>query len=166
MKVSATLLSLMCAVGVAAGVGCSKKAKKDEAPAAEPKAAKPAPVETPTEPTDDTPARDPAELGQLVYFEFDSAALSPATRAVLENNVKWLAEDSVRTLTIEGHTDQQGTTEYNIALGDRRAKAAKDYMIALGADGSKITIVSYGEERPASGSDDAANRRGVFISER
>lgn len=110
---------------------------------------------------DNTP--DPATLGEVVYFEFDSSDLSPEARAQLEENARWLAEDAGRTLTIEGHTDEVGTAEYNLGLGDRRARAAQDYLVKLGTDSSRIRIITFGEERPAAG-DAAKNRRSMFIA--
>jgi len=104
-----------------------------------------------------------AALQQVVYFEFDSSNLDDAARQRLTENAAWLKDDSSRTLTIEGHTDEVGTTEYNAALGERRAQAARDYMVRLGADESRIKIITYGEEKPAS-EEDALNRRSVFIA--
>jgi peptidoglycan-associated lipoprotein len=99
----------------------------------------------------------------VIYFEFDKSELSEAARQELANNATWMKEDPKRTLRIEGHTDEVGTPEYNVALGERRARAAKDYLVRLGIDGKRIKIITYGEERPAS-DDDAQNRRSVFIA--
>ena len=104
-----------------------------------------------------------ATLQQVVYFEFDQSDLDDAAKAKLTENAEWLKEDATRTLTIEGHTDEVGTTEYNAALGERRAQAARDYMARLGADQARIKIITYGEEKPAS-EQDALNRRSVFIA--
>jgi peptidoglycan-associated lipoprotein len=106
---------------------------------------------------------DPASLNDIIYFEFDSSDLSDGARAALEENAKWLKEDPKRTILIEGHTDEQGTAEYNVALGDRRARASKDYLVALGIDEKRIRIITYGEEKPAS-NEDAKNRRSVFVA--
>jgi peptidoglycan-associated lipoprotein len=102
-------------------------------------------------------------LQPVIYFEFDSDSLDEASRAKLTENANWLKEDSARVLTIEGHTDESGTTDYNLALGERRARETRDFIIRLGIDGSRVSIITYGEERPAS-SDDSENRRSVFIA--
>lgn len=109
-------------------------------------------------------ATDPsAALQNVVYFEFDATDLDDVARAKLNENAAWLKEDSTRSLTIEGHTDEVGTTEYNLGLGHRRAQVAKDYLVRLGIDESRVRIISYGEERPAS-TEDAQNRRSMFIA--
>lgn len=101
-----------------------------------------------------------------VYFELDSSDLLPQTRDTLARLHAWLAEHQKTTLTIEGHCDEQGTTEYNIGLGQRRAQAMVDYLARLGTQSSRLTPVSYGAERPAvDGHDEIAwakNRRGEF----
>jgi peptidoglycan-associated lipoprotein len=103
------------------------------------------------------------ELQQVVYFEFDSSNLDDAARSRLTENAQWLKADGKRTLTIEGHTDEVGTTEYNAALGERRAGAARDYLVRMGVDQGRIRIITYGEEKPAS-EQDSLNRRSVFIA--
>ena len=74
-----------------------------------------------------------------------------------------MKQDPSRTLTIEGHTDEVGTPEYNLGLGERRARTTKDYLVRLGIQEKRISIITYGEERPA-GSEDAQNRRSMFIA--
>ena len=106
---------------------------------------------------------DSTALGEIIYFEFDDFALSADAKATLEENAKWLKEDPARTLVIEGHTDEVGTSEYNVALGESRAKAAREYLVALGIDIARLRILSFGEEKPA-GTEDAKNRRSVFIA--
>jgi peptidoglycan-associated lipoprotein len=108
-------------------------------------------------------AGDAASLGEVIYFEFDDFKLSDEAKATLESNAKWLKDDPARTLLIEGHTDEVGTSEYNIGLGERRAKAARDYLLSLGVEDKRLRILSYGEERPA-GADDAHNRRSGFVA--
>jgi peptidoglycan-associated lipoprotein len=107
-------------------------------------------------------AKDP-NLQEIVYFEFDSSELDPAARAKLEENADWLKKDAARTLTIEGHTDEVGTPEYNLGLGERRAQASRDYLIRLGIDPKRVSIITFGEEKPA-GTEDSKNRRSVFIA--
>ncbi len=104
-----------------------------------------------------------AALQQVVYFEFDNSQLDDAARTRLNDNAAWLREKASRELLIEGHTDEVGTTEYNTALGERRAQAARDYLLRLGIQAGRIKIITYGEEKPASGQD-ALNRRSVFIA--
>jgi len=104
-----------------------------------------------------------------IYFEFDKSTLLPESIAVLKKKAKWLSANSQISIAIEGHCDERGTNEYNIALGDRRAQAAKSYLIDLGVEARRMTTVSYGEERPADpGNNETAwakNRRDEFIIE-
>lgn len=118
---------------------------------------------TAPEPTDTGAGEPNPELQPVVYFEFDDAELDDAARAKLEENAEWLKADGDRVLTIEGHTDEVGTTDYNLALGERRARTAKDYLVRLGVEADRVSIITYGEERPAS-SDDALNRRSMFVA--
>ncbi|WP_417317115.1 peptidoglycan-associated lipoprotein Pal [Emcibacter sp.] len=101
--------------------------------------------------------------GALVYFGFDRYDLTADARSTLQTQARWIM-DTNASVTIEGHCDERGTREYNLALGDRRATAVKNYLVALGVNASKIRTVSYGKERPAvSGSGEAVwaqNRRG------
>jgi peptidoglycan-associated lipoprotein len=99
-----------------------------------------------------------------VYFQFDSAELTQPTRDTLARLADWLAAHPKVVMTIEGHCDEQGTTEYNLGLGDRRARAIVDYLTRLGAHPDRLRAISYGSERPAvDGHDEVAwskNRRG------
>jgi len=107
------------------------------------------------------------ELG-TVYFAYDSFNLTSQSKAALDSNIGWLKANSGRRVQIEGHTDERGTTEYNLALGDRRAGAVRDYLVSKGVSAGQLTTISYGEERPAvQGSDEdswSKNRRGEFVS--
>ena len=102
-----------------------------------------------------------------VHFAFDQYDIDPEARAILDSQARWLAAHPGVRITIEGHCDERGTREYNLALGDRRANAAKNYLAARGISPSQINTISYGKERPvALGSDDsswAMNRRAVTI---
>ncbi|MAF32572.1 MAG: peptidoglycan-associated lipoprotein Pal [Desulfobacterales bacterium] len=104
-----------------------------------------------------------------VYFDFDSSALLPMAQAVLEKKAEWLRNNSGGSVVIEGHCDERGTGEYNLALGDRRAKSAEAFLLDLGISASRLITLSYGEERPAdSGHNEEAwakNRRAHFIIE-
>ena len=83
-----------------------------------------------------------------IYFDFDKSTLTPAAQDNLLRKAEWLRENADATVTIEGHCDERGTNEYNLALGDRRAESAKSFLIDLGIDPSRLTTISYGEERP------------------
>ena len=108
-----------------------------------------------------------ADYSQLeaytVLFDFDSFAVKPSERGKLEQAAKWLGENSGAKLVLAGHTDSRGTTQYNLALGERRALATRDYLLGLGVDNSRMTTISYGKERPALPGENenswAANRR-------
>jgi len=101
------------------------------------------------------------------YFDFDSAVLRPDAESALTKNAAWLRRWPTTTLTVSGHCDERGTTEYNLALGERRAAAVKGYLVSLGVGAERIATVSYGEERPfCTDSTDACwsqNRRGHFV---
>jgi peptidoglycan-associated lipoprotein len=103
--------------------------------------------------------------GDRVYFAYDKSDISPEARKILENQAAWLKKNANVTVTIEGHCDERGTREYNLALGERRANAVKNVLVALGIPANRISTISYGKERPAvPGSTEAAwaqNRRGV-----
>jgi len=105
-----------------------------------------------------------------VYFKFDSAELLPGTRETLARLHDWMTSHAKVKLTIEGHCDEQGTTEYNIALGQRRAQAMVDYLGRLGTNVARLAPTSFGSERPAvEGHDELAwskNRRGEFRLDR
>ena len=107
------------------------------------------------------------DVGDRVFFSFDRFDVETDQEAVLDRQAAWLKSHVFVTVTIEGHADERGTREYNLALGERRANAVKEYLIYQGIDAKRIKTVSYGEERPvALGSDEAAwaqNRRGVTI---
>ena len=83
-----------------------------------------------------------------INFEFDSSRLLPVAREILKKKAKWLKNNPVVTVIIEGHCDERGTNEYNLALGDRRANSAKSFLINLGIAELQLTTISYGEERP------------------
>ncbi|HAU29053.1 MAG TPA: peptidoglycan-associated lipoprotein Pal [Rhodospirillaceae bacterium] len=87
-------------------------------------------------------------VGDRVFFGYDNTDLSPEARMTLESQVAWLKKYPLLTVTIEGHADERGTREYNLALGERRAISVKNYLIALGVDPARIGIVSFGKERP------------------
>ena len=102
-----------------------------------------------------------------VQFEFDSAKLSMEAQDILRQKAEWLKENPRAKIIIEGHCDERGTNEYNLALGDRRAFSAKTFLVDLGIATSRLTTVSYGEERPIDSRADedawAKNRRAHFV---
>ena len=104
-------------------------------------------------------------VGDRVFFGYDRFDLTTEARTVLDNQASWLQRYPNLNITIEGHSDERGTREYNLALGERRANSVKNYLVALGIPASRVTTISYGKERPAvTGADDsswAQNRRGV-----
>ena len=106
-------------------------------------------------------------VGDRVFFEYDSAVLTPDGRRTLERQAEWLRLFPEHNVMIEGHCDERGTREYNLALGERRASAARDYLIAFGMDPARLTTTSYGKERPyALGHNEEAwslNRRSVTV---
>jgi len=165
------ILLLALVAGLAAS--CSKKAA--EAPPTPP----PAPPQAETPPTPPTPPPTPptpppppepekvALSFEPVYFDFDSFNLRDDAKTALDHDAHMLRDNSNAHVTIEGHCDERGTVEYNQALGEKRAQAARDYLVNAGIDGSRIQIISYGKERPfADGHDESAwqqNRRAQFV---
>jgi peptidoglycan-associated lipoprotein len=83
-----------------------------------------------------------------VYFDFDRYDIRTGDKGTLDENARWLKSNQSALLLIEGHCDERGTNEYNLALGERRAKATRDYLVSVGIDAGRITVISYGEERP------------------
>ena len=104
---------------------------------------------------------------QDAFFGFDEATLSADAQTALTTSASWLKKNSQYNLLVEGHCDERGTEQYNLALADRRANAAKEYMVTLGVDAGRVRTVSYGEERPFDpGHDEAAwakNRRAHLV---
>jgi peptidoglycan-associated lipoprotein len=106
-----------------------------------------------------------ANVGDRVFFGYDQVDLSPEARATLDRQAQWLGQYRAVTVTIEGHADERGTREYNLALAEKRANSVRNYLAARGVDANRVAVVSYGKERPANGgSNEAAwsqNRRAV-----
>ncbi|WP_033919389.1 peptidoglycan-associated lipoprotein Pal [Sphingomonas sp. 37zxx] len=101
-----------------------------------------------------------------VNFDLDSYDIDPRARSILDGQSTWLAQYPNARITIEGHCDERGTREYNLALGDRRANSAKNYLVARGISADRITTISYGKERPLGGSGEdawALDRRAVTV---
>jgi peptidoglycan-associated lipoprotein len=158
--------------------GCSTDEKKPEeaapTPTAETRPVEPPPVDTApatmTEAVPETmdPFTDPDNLlsQRVVYFDFDSSTIPEESQALIMAHAEYLSKNASTTFTLEGHADERGTREYNIALGERRADSVRRMLIVNGVAENQIKIVSYGEERPAQlGHNEsawAANRRAVF----
>jgi len=163
------LLGLAALVAAIAVGGCSKKQAAPppavEPPPAAEQPATPPPAETPAE----TPPPEPAAVSwQDAFFDYDSADLRDEARTALDADARLLRERPEVRIVIEGHCDERGTAEYNLALGERRAAAARDYLVAAGIDGGRIEIISFGKERPFDpGHDEAAwaqNRRAHIVT--
>lgn len=161
------LIWIAALMALTAIAGCGgKKAVESTPPPVEPANTKPV-VEEPTDMTPTTPTdMSPKSLSD-VYFDFDSYTLSSEAKGTLEANARDMKSSPAGTVTIEGHCDERGTKAYNLALGEKRANAAKDYLVALGVNASRVNTVSYGKERPfADGHSEsswAKNRRAHFV---
>ena len=107
------------------------------------------------------------DVPDRVFFAYDSYALTSAAQSTLSKQAKWLKANPSVTISVEGHADERGTREYNLALGERRANAVKEFLVSLGVEPGRITTISYGKERPAAeGSTSEAwseNRRSVTV---
>jgi peptidoglycan-associated lipoprotein len=177
MKRSLWLLVLVIfAASLVSLSACSRRAaKKDRGgETLEEEAMKPMGEEGISEQELEEARRKVAELRQkegallaTVYFEFDDFSLSPQAKAILAQNAAWLMNNPQRDVIIEGHCDERGMDEYNVALGERRANAAKRYLISLGVNASQLSTISFGEERAAvPGHTEEAwvkNRRAEFV---
>ncbi|MBW2619641.1 MAG: peptidoglycan-associated lipoprotein Pal [Deltaproteobacteria bacterium] len=108
-----------------------------------------------------------AFLNKMVHFDFDKYNIRPDAAGVLKNKAAWLKENPDVSISIEGHCDERGTAQYNLALGERRATASKNFLVRLGVSASRMETISYGEERPLDpGNNEAAwakNRRAQFV---
>jgi peptidoglycan-associated lipoprotein len=112
------------------------------------------------------PSATDSSLLSDINFDFDSSDLSETAKAILADNAKWIMDNTGSSVIVEGHCDDRGTAEYNLALGERRARSAMDYLVSLGASSSQLNTVSYGEELPLDPSNNedawARNRRAHF----
>jgi peptidoglycan-associated lipoprotein len=161
---------LLLAASLIAIGGCAKKP---------PKELPPAPVDSsgpvqPATPVNTAPAPGSQDdfvasvAADRIFFDTDKSDVDAADQATLQSQAAWLAKYPAKRVTIEGHCDERGTREYNLALGEKRANATKNALASLGVDASRITTISYGKERPAAtGSDEdayAKNRRAVTVT--
>ena len=153
-----SVLTLILALTLALSTSCSKKQKGDEG-------AEGGSMSEAAQDLADSDASKAMGL-QTVTYAYDSSALDPKAKETLNNNAKVLKDKSSLKVQIEGHTDERGGIQYNIALGERRANAAKSYLIDKGINADRLSIISYGKEKPVDqGHDEAAwakNRRANF----
>ena len=151
----------------------TEQAKPSEAPTtpgsrevAPPQRTTPAPVES-SQLSGDLDQLNRAGYLKDAFFDYDKSDIRDDSRAVLAADADWLKKYASVQILIEGHCDERGTSEYNLALGDRRANACKEYLVSLGLDGARIKTVSYGKERPfcTASTEDCwqQNRRGHFV---
>ena len=163
----ATLSGL--AIVLALATGCSSRKKVTTAQVEPPP---PPPVEqqaeTPPPPPAPEPTPEPRISLQDAFFDFDDFSLRSDAKSALDNNARYLEKSAGASIIIEGHCDERGSVEYNLALGEKRARSAKDYLVSYGISGSRITTISFGKERPFSqGHDESAwsqNRRAHFLA--
>jgi peptidoglycan-associated lipoprotein len=131
--------------------------------------ATPTPAPTTAAPTARPAPRDFAAVPELqdIYFDFDKYDIRPGDTRILDANAAWLKSNPNHLVLIEGHADERGTNEYNLALGERRAKSTMNYLVSQGVQANRITIISYGEERPTCTEKSegcwAKNRRSHFL---
>ena len=166
------ILTLCLAVALASITGCAGKKKPPEKQQTVQRAPerKPAPAPKIQEPPKRPEQRDtvPANLRlDTVYFDFDKSNIRSDQRSAMNRNAEILSKYKTVRIQIEGHCDERGTNEYNLALGQRRADAAKQYLVEYGISSSRISTVSYGEERPVDrGHNETSwskNRRCAFV---
>jgi peptidoglycan-associated lipoprotein len=177
-KIYGMLLMLFCLTIVAGG--CTKKqiVKEDEsleqnpAPSSQTSPSIPAPTSVAQEPVvkDDSLSSENAtvvEPFETIYFDLDSYVLRQDARDALKKNAEWMMKKATGTVRLEGNCDERGSDEYNLALGEKRAKAAKSYLVALGVPADQLITISYGKEKPVDpGHNEAAwakNRRVDFV---
>lgn len=164
-------LFIMMAMAMLLSIGCAKKPSQDQAPAVEAPAAQQQQQNTNTITKTDVVEPVKATIADLtrVYFEFDSYVLTGEARTTLQQNATVLRNAPYLKVQVDGHCDERGSDDYNLALGERRAQATVDYLVSLGVDGSQLTTNSYGEMMPLDpGHDESAwskNRRAEFVKQ-
>ena len=173
-------LAIVAAAILPLSQGCKKKAPTTTAEARPPVEEPAPPVTNVPPPVETRPDVDAVDIGSQdlaslnakgylkdAYFDYDQSDLRDDARTVLSSNAEWLKRYRTIQVLVEGHCDERGTSAYNLALGDRRANAARDYLDSLGVAASRIRTVSYGKERPActEASEDCyqQNRRAHFV---
>jgi len=153
------MLTVACQKRVAVQQPPVEEKKEEPVVVVEEKKEEPVVVPAPTK-------MDDMVMKEDIYFDFDKSNLKPEAQESLLRKAEWLNENPDATITIEGHCDERGTNEYNLALGDRRAESTKAFLLNLGVSASRLTTISYGEERPVCFAHDeecwAKNRRAHF----
>jgi len=145
---------LIYAVSLVLAMGCAKKVNTTEQAAQQPQSETPAPPPIaqpkaqPEAPVPHPKAVPPTAKLDDVFFKFDKALLSPDSLRILNEDARWIKDHPGTRITVEGHCDERGTAEYNLALGDRRARAIKRYLESVGLGPERIKTISYGQERP------------------
>ncbi len=188
-RVVLSILALTCATMVAGGCAKQELVKKDDqlAPAATATTPAKAAAVTPAQSAQQNPSSQQAAAKEVVtdnakqakasdqltaslnqiYFAFDSNALSDEARATLAKNAAFLKQNKAATVRIEGNCDERGSDEYNLALGEKRAQAARQYLVTLGTAANRLSVISYGKEKPADQGHSeeawAKNRRDEFV---
>jgi peptidoglycan-associated lipoprotein len=140
---------LVLALGIVlAAAGCGSKQKTETAPSPDVTHTPPPPPPAPEHsPVPEQPPIQVYEMGDI-HFDFDKYDLRAGDRQILTDHGKWLADNANVKVTIEGHCDERGTVEYNLALGEKRARAARDFLVSYGVSQDRLDITSYGKERP------------------
>lgn len=160
------LMFVFAAMSLAFAVGCASKKKADD----EAGGAGDAGAQISSEPLSFNAAG--SDSGQIeglrtLNFGYDSSAIDSTGREILAGNAAWMKANSNVTVQIEGHCDSRGSVEYNLALGERRAKAVKDYLVRLGIEARRLTVISFGKEKPLEMGDSESvhsrNRRANFV---
>ena len=161
-------ISLIAALSLILSVSCTSTPKKDEEVVAV------GDVNSDPNISSEAMSFDPSgsDSGNIqglntINFDYDQAALTSSARQTLADNAQWIKDNKNVTIQIEGHCDSRGSVEYNLALGERRAKSVKDYLASLGVSPKRMTIISYGKEKPLEIGDTEAvyarNRRANFV---
>ena len=171
MRLNLTRVFAVAGLTLVLAAGCSKpkKTEGDGAAAGEGATSTEAPAISDKSISTDPQGSDSGKIDGLatINFEYDQARLTDSARTKLKQNADWIKKNSQYTIQIEGHTDSRGSVEYNLSLGERRAKSVKSYLEGLGVEGKRMTIISYGEEKPVDSADNEAawakNRRANFV---
>lgn len=169
-KFTSVIAVATLALVLAAGCAKPKKSDADEGAAATGETSSTeSPVVSDKSISTDPQGSDSGRIDGLVSvnFGYDQATLSQEARAKLKQNADWIKKNGQYTIQIEGHTDSRGSVEYNLSLGERRAKSVKSYLEGLGVEAKRMTIISYGEEKPIDAGDSegawSKNRRANFV---
>jgi len=167
-RIMRSSVSALLVLGLVAGCG-KKTMKAPPPPPAPPVQAEPTPQPPPPPPSPPPPPPAPTKVDLSdAFFDFDSYTLRDDARNALTDDGKQLVGATRVSVTVEGHCDERGTNDYNLALGQKRADAAKDFLVSYGVDGARVSTISYGETRPFDlGHDETAwakNRRAHLVA--